>query len=211
MGPALRRSSRGTGIYRTLRLTPVIRLRQKRQSPDAARKSLEYRLAHAGGHTGWSRAWVACLWARLGEGDKAMKHFKALITDFATDTLLDLHPPLIFQIDGNLGGTAAVLEMLLQSYHNELHFLPALPSCWPEGDVRGLRARGGFEVDLRWANGRLAKAIVRATVSGKCRIRAASPNWRVTGSNNCEVATQMTQAGRLTFDVEAGGRYVIAP
>ncbi len=178
---------------------------------DAARKSLEHRLAHAGGHTGWSRAWVACLWARLGEGDKAMKHFKALITDFATDTLLDLHPPLIFQIDGNLGGAAAVLEMLLQSYHNELHFLPALPSCWPEGDVRGLRARGGFEVDLRWACGRLTKAIVRATVAGKCRIRAAAPNWCVTESNNREIAAQMTQTGRLVFDTEAGGRYVIAP
>lgn len=177
----------------------------------AARQSLECRLAHSGGHTGWSRAWVACLWARLGEGERALEHLQALVTDFATDTLLDLHPPMIFQIDGNLGGTAAVLEMLLQSYHGELHFLPALPACWPAGEARGLRARGGFEVDLRWAGGRLAEAAIRATVAGPCRIRQADPAWRVTGREGRPIECRRTPAGRLTFDAVAGEHYAVTP
>jgi alpha-L-fucosidase 2 len=175
----------------------------------AARKSLEYRLAHFGGHTGWSRAWTACLWARLGDGEQALAHVKALVTDFATDSLLDLHPPEIFQIDGNLGGTAAVLEMLLQSYHGELHFLPALPSCWPTGRASGLRARGGFAVTLAWEAGRLTGASVTSTVGGRCTIRNADPAWRVTGADGCSVDVSRTVDGRLVFDTALGASYEI--
>jgi alpha-L-fucosidase 2 len=175
----------------------------------AARKSLEHRLAHFGGHTGWSRAWTACLWARLGDGERAMAHVKALVTDFATDSLLDLHPPKIFQIDGNFGGTAAVLEMLLQSYHGELHFLPALPSCWAAGRASGLRARGGFEVTLTWADGRLSAATVVATVAGCCTIRDADPDWRVTGKDGSAIDASRSVDGRLTFCTDPGQRYAI--
>ena len=143
------------------------------RTPDlfqAAMRSLDIRLANFGGHTGWSRAWTACLFARAGEGDKAYEHVEHLITDFATDSLLDLHPPRVFQIDGNLGGAAAVVEMLLQSYHGEIHLLPALPGAWPEGTVSGLRARGGFTVDMTWADGQLTEATITSQHGQTCKV-----------------------------------------
>ncbi|MBM3473751.1 MAG: alpha-L-fucosidase [Armatimonadetes bacterium] len=140
----------------------------------AAQRSLELRLEAMGGHTGWSRAWTACCFARAGRGDEALYHVEHLVTDFATDTLLDLHPPRIFQIDGNLGGFAAVIEMLLQSYHEELHLLPALPAAWPQGQVRGLRARGGFSVDIAWEAGAVVEAALHATRTRPCRVWDAS-------------------------------------
>ncbi|MBN1349299.1 glycoside hydrolase family 95 protein [candidate division KSB1 bacterium] len=145
----------------------------------AAQISLERRLSAGGGHTGWSRSWVACMYARMGKAREAWEHLCHLIADFATDSLLDLHPPRIFQIDGNFGGTAAVLEMLFQSYHEELHFLPALPPVWHKGAVRGVRARGGYEVDFEWENFDLKQAKIRSIKNNVCTILHAGDKLTV--------------------------------
>ena len=169
----------------------------------AAEVSLERRLAAGGGHTGWSRAWVACLFARLGRAEDAWDHLNRLITDFATDSLLDLHPPRIFQIDGNLGGAAAVIEMLLQSYRGELHLLPALPAAWPEGSVSGLRARGGVTVAMAWRNGELVEATLEASVAGPCTVLHVPEHWQVTDAAGREVP--VTRNGhRITFPLTPG-------
>ena len=110
---------------------------------EAAIRSLKTRLALGGGHTGWSRAWVACLFARIGDADGLWEHMQALVKDFATASLLDLHPPYIFQIDGNLGAVAAVLDGLVQCWGGRLHLLRALPAAWGTGSVSGIRAPGG--------------------------------------------------------------------
>jgi alpha-L-fucosidase 2 len=137
----------------------------------AARTSLERRLSHDGAYTGWSRSWVVGFWARLLEGDKAEEQLRHLITDFATISLLDLHPPRIFQIDGNFGGTTGICELLMQSHNGVIRLLPALPAAWPEGEISGLVARGGVEISLRWRDGKAVGATLRSRQGGRYRVR----------------------------------------
>ncbi|GAE05586.1 glycoside hydrolase N-terminal domain-containing protein [Paenibacillus sp. JCM 10914] len=142
----------------------------------AARITLERRLASGGGHTGWSRAWIINFWARLEDGEQALTNVVSLLAHSTLPNLLDNHPP--FQIDGNFGGSAGISEMLLQSHAGCVHLLPALPSTWCEGRVTGLRARGGYVVDLHWQEGKLLQADIQATREGEIRIRMDDKHQR---------------------------------
>ena len=162
--PGHRHMSQLYALHPATEITP-------RRTPDlaaAARATIERRLANGGGHTGWSRAWIINFWARLAEGEKAYEHVLALLRNSTLSNLFDTHPP--FQIDGNFGGTAGIAEMLLQSHGAEIQLLPALPKAWPDGRARGLRARGGVEVDVVWSGGKPVEVALDALRDGDHRI-----------------------------------------
>jgi alpha-L-fucosidase 2 len=187
------------GSQITLRGTPEL--------ARAAKKVLERRLQHGGGHTGWSRAWIINFWARLEEAELAHENLLALLRKSTSPNLFDMHPP--FQIDGNFGGTAGIAEMLLQSHAGEIHLLPALPKAWPSGYVSGLRARGSYVVAIAWLHGKFDAANVYALKDGACRVRVGQ-------------AAQVADRGKLVkvkrpapdvveFKAKAGQTYLIVP
>lgn len=154
----------------------------------AARKTIDYRLAHGGGHTGWSRAWIINFFARLQDGQAAYENLVALLRKSTLPNLFDNHPP--FQIDGNFGATAGITEMLLQSHADEIQLLPALPAAWPTGHINGLCARGGFELALSWKAGKLDQVTLLSRLGNTCLIRYGD-----------QVITLHTQKGkRYTLD-----------
>ena len=160
---------------------------------DAARATIDYRLAHGGARTGWSRAWVINFFARLRDGDACHENFQALFTKSTLPNLFDTHPP--FQIDGNFGATAGLAEMVLQSHDRNaagqpvLVLLPALPTAWTEGTITGLRARGGFEVDVQWKAGKLVTATLRSATGGGCLVEHAGR----------QIACELSADGAKTF------------
>ncbi len=180
-----------------------------RGTPDlarAARKSLEIR---GDGPVGWSRAWHVCLWARLEEPEPAYDRLAKLIGRNANPNLFNKcweNRPLPFQIDANFGGTAGIAQMLLQSHAGEIALLPAWPKeAWPTGHVKGLRARGGLEVDIAWQDGHAASAVLKADLSGRHRIRP--PRGHAIAEIRCEgkpVPIRAERGGSAAVDVRAG-------
>jgi alpha-L-fucosidase 2 len=144
-----------------------INVRDTPELIEAAKVSLDIRGDKS---TGWATAWRLVLWARMGHGDRAHSILNGLLGPTRTyPNMFDAHPP--FQIDGNFGGTAGILEMIVQSWGGEVRLLPALPKAWPEGSVYGVRARGGIELDIDWAAGSLQRLAVRGKPNDKLTLR----------------------------------------
>ncbi|MFJ7199256.1 MULTISPECIES: glycosyl hydrolase family 95 catalytic domain-containing protein [unclassified Streptomyces] len=154
---------------------------------EAAKVSLR---ARGDGGTGWSKAWKINFWARLRDGDHAHRMLAEQLKNSTLPNLWDTHPP--FQIDGNFGATSGIAEMLLQSQHGTVDILPALPSNWPDGSVRGLRARGGFTVDIEWAAGQARRVVITASRSREVTVRSS-----------------LFASGEKVFKAHAGGRYTL--
>jgi alpha-L-fucosidase 2 len=197
------------GLYPGNQISPV-------NTPDlaaAAKKTLELRGDEG---TGWSLAWKINFWARLLDGNHSYKMIRDLLratgqagTNYSRGggsyiNLFDAHPP--FQIDGNFGGLAGMVEMLLQSQTGDIYLLPALPDAWADGEISGLKARGNFEIGISWKNKKLAKASVLAVVGGKCSIRTNDP-IKVVGLNTTSAktangyVTSFNAAKGLTYNI----------
>jgi alpha-L-fucosidase 2 len=185
----------------------------------AARKTLERRLSNGGGHTGWSCAWIINMWARLQDSENAGKYVQTILSKSTYPNMFDAHPP--FQIDGNFGATAGITEMLLQSNGGILTLLPALPEQWPDGHIRGVQARGNYELELEWKDSLLTKAVIamkeckkdsspsskdeQQTVTIKLK---DSLNYIVT-SNGKEIPVKSLGKDKISFDGKRGEQYYL--
>lgn len=206
--PHHRHTSHLFGLHPGGQISPLL----TPQFAAAAKKTLEMR---GDGGTGWSKAWKINFWARLLDGDHAYLLLRQLLhatDDSATDyanaggtypDFFDAHPP--FQIDGNFGGAAGMAEMLIQSHLNEIHLLPALPAAWKEGQVKGLKARGNFEVTINWKDHKFTTATIKAFAGGNCKVRTAIPvkvegiNAKSKSDKNGYTITFPAQQGKVYY------------
>jgi len=190
-----------------------ITLRETPELAKAARKTLEMRLAAGGGSTGWSRSWIINCWARLEDGEAAYASVLELFRHSTRTNMFDvcgMKANAPFQIDGNLGGPAGMAEMLLQSHGGVVRLLPALPKKWADGSFRGLRARGGVEVDCEWKGSKLVRATLKTGLDGSVRLAvpAGQKVARMTLAGE-SVSVQAAEDG-VVFAGKAGGVYSVA-
>ena len=198
--PGHRHMSHMLALYPLAQITP-----ETPELLEAAKRTIARRLEHGGGQTGWSRAWIVSFYARLLEGDTAYRNLLTLLRKSTLKNLFDTHPP--FQIDGNFGGVAGIAEMLLQSHRAFLQVLPALPSAWADGRFKGLCARGGFELDAAWKEGRVVELRVRSKAGGKLRMLDpfGGREVKVTGA---APGSAVAQQGMIEFETQPGQEIV---
>jgi alpha-L-fucosidase 2 len=173
---------------------------------EAAKVSMEARgdEGEGGRGEGFPLAWKASIWARLHDGNRAYKILNAQLKRSFSHNLTHINA-----LDGNSGYAAGISEMLIQSHMGEIHLLPALPDAWANGQVKGIRARGAFEVDMDWADGKLSQAVLRSEQGQICRLRSAVPLTVMQGGER--VATKTVEAGLMEFPTEKGREYLLKP
>ncbi len=178
-------------------------LRRTPQFIDPIKAVLEQR---GDGAAGWSRAWKTALWARLHDGERAEKIFKLYVKEQAYPQFFaKCFTPM--QVDGTLGMTAAITEMLVQSHEGYIEWLPALPKAWKEGKVQGIRVRGGFELDMEWRDGKVVSGVVKSLAGETCKLKADAKMLVREGKMKVPI---VIKDGLATFSTSKGGRYLVS-
>lgn len=196
--PQHRHLSHLWGLYPGSEITPE-------RTPELARAATVTLDRRGTGGCGWSYAWKIGARARLYDGEKALEQLRALLTASSLPNLFSLCSRAM-QVDANLGATAAIAEMLVQSHQEVIQVLPALPAAWGNGSVSGLRARGGYTIDLAWSNGRVERAVIAARATGRARVRVAG---EVRVVSDGRPVPHVRRGEEIAFPVTAGGRYVL--